>query len=478
VSGNELVLTTDPPNGGGILLVNCPSFTLLNDTVEGNSAVLSGSNGGGVYVENSADIGITGGIISGNSAAFGGGGVYIAGSQAAMIGVELQGNAAVLGGAAYTGGAGTITIAGCVLSANTATLGAGMYVSGSETHVDHNLFAGNSGTTGAGGCYFVAASGSFIGNTMHQNSGALGGGVYFSNTSIPVVNNIVTSSTGSGIKCGGAPIPTPTYCDSWNNTTNWDGCTPGTGCLSLDPLYVSAAGSDYHLGIHSPGIDAGDPNPTLNDPDGSRGDMGMYGSHAFAMDQPEYPKGLVGVVVTGNTVVRWNQNPEADVASYAVYKGTDAAFIPSAGTFVALVAAPDTSYDDGAYVSGVYYKVSAVDADGYAGGYAGPVEAEPTGIGDALASGAFRLDQNHPNPFNPTTRIRFHLSASERARIEIFDVRGARVRLLMDRVTGPGPGEVAWDGKDDEGDAVSTGIYFYRLTAGSFSETRKMAVLR
>lgn len=88
------------------------------------------------------------------------------------------------------------------------------------------------------------------------------------------------------------------------------------------------------------------------------------------------------------------------------------------------------------------------------------------------------LYQNHPNPFNPATAIRFHLSSSQRTRIEIFDVRGSRVRVLMDRVAGPGPGEVTWDGKDERGKAVATGIYFYRMMAGGFAETRKIAVLR
>lgn len=88
------------------------------------------------------------------------------------------------------------------------------------------------------------------------------------------------------------------------------------------------------------------------------------------------------------------------------------------------------------------------------------------------------LFQNHPNPFNPSTKIRYRLSSAQRTRIEIFDIRGSRVRVLMDRVEGPGPGEVAWDGRNDRGENVSTGIYFYRLSAGGFTQTRKMAVLK
>jgi hypothetical protein len=293
-----------------------------------------------------------------------------------------------------------------------------------------------------------------------------------------VINNIVTNSTGSGIKCGGAPIPAVTYCDSWNNTTNYDGVTPGTGCISLDPRYVNAAGGDFHVGIHSPAIDAGDPNPARNDPDGSRGDMGIYGSHAFVMDQPVYPKGLTANVVSGHTIVKWSKNPEPDVANYAVYKDTNPSFIPSLSTFVGLVASPDTTRDDGPWVEGMYYKVSAIDASGYAGGYAGPAETNLTGIGDEVASYSFHLDQNRPNPFNPTTRIRYEVGTRVHVSLDVFDVRGGLVKRLVDETRGPGAFVAEWDATNAEGEHVSTGVYFYRLTAGSFTETRKMVLLK
>lgn len=473
VSNNVLELSSNPPHGGGVHLANCSSFTLVANLIEGNTAGLSGSNGGGLYVENSTGVEIVGGIFSGNNAAFGGGGIHVVESEVSLRGVGFEGNGGTLGGAANTSGTRTVTIAGCRVTGNTAVAGGGLYASGDRAHVDHNLFDGNHATVGGGGCYFVAASGSFIGNTMNQNAG----GVYFSNTTVAVVNNIVTNSTGSGIKCAGSPVPAPLYCNSWNNTTNYDGCTPGTGCISLDPLYVDAGAGDYHLGLHSPEIDAGDPDPARNDPDGSRGDMGIYGSRAFVMEQPEYPKGLAATVVSGNAVLTWYTNPEPDVASYAVYKDTDPDFIPSLSTFVTLVAAPDTTHNDGPKVSGTYYKVSAINASGYAGGYAGPVEADVTGIGEVAAS-AFRLHQNHPNPFNPTTRIRFEVGARVPVTLEVFDLRGALVRRLVNEERGPGSYVAEWDGRNEGGERVTTGVYFYRLSAGDFSETKKMVLLK
>ncbi len=88
------------------------------------------------------------------------------------------------------------------------------------------------------------------------------------------------------------------------------------------------------------------------------------------------------------------------------------------------------------------------------------------------------LWQNTPNPFNPTTRIRFELLAQERARLAVLDARGRLVRVLLDRTLPAAPDHtVEWDGTDRFGAPAGAGIYFYRLQTPSFSETRKMTLL-
>jgi hypothetical protein len=88
------------------------------------------------------------------------------------------------------------------------------------------------------------------------------------------------------------------------------------------------------------------------------------------------------------------------------------------------------------------------------------------------------LAQNNPNPFNPKTAIRFDLSSPARARLEIFSASGRLVRTLVDAAYPAGSHHVLWDGRDDAGHAVGSGIYFYRLRAGSFSESRRMTILK
>ncbi|MDH4038739.1 MAG: PA14 domain-containing protein, partial [Candidatus Krumholzibacteria bacterium] len=94
---------------------------------------------------------------------------------------------------------------------------------------------------------------------------------------------------------------------------------------------------------------------------------------------------------------------------------------------------------------------------------------------------AYALHQNHPNPFNPQTSIRYDVPASAgrvAVRLAVYDVRGQLVRVLEDGARDPGAHVVTWDGRDTRGTQVTSGIYFYRLTAGDFRESRRMVLLK
>jgi hypothetical protein len=101
-----------------------------------------------------------------------------------------------------------------------------------------------------------------------------------------------------------------------------------------------------------------------------------------------------------------------------------------------------------------------------------------TGVPGDTAPLALRLDQNLPNPFNPKTMIRFALPNTGNARLDVFDVEGRRVRVLADGNHEAGEHELTWDGRDDAGRSLSSGVYFYRLQAEELNETRKMLLLK
>ena len=88
------------------------------------------------------------------------------------------------------------------------------------------------------------------------------------------------------------------------------------------------------------------------------------------------------------------------------------------------------------------------------------------------------LDQNYSNPFNPTTRITFGLKEPAAVSLRIYDAAGRLVRVLVAGSLPGGTYAELWNGKDSGGASVASGLYFYRLDAGSFTQTRKMILLR
>ena len=93
---------------------------------------------------------------------------------------------------------------------------------------------------------------------------------------------------------------------------------------------------------------------------------------------------------------------------------------------------------------------------------------------------ALALYQSSPNPLNPSTTISYAIteSAGLETRLEVYNLRGQIVRILVDKVQEPGVYQVFWDGADSQGKEVPSGVYFYRLRAGERSRMRKMVVLR
>jgi hypothetical protein len=90
----------------------------------------------------------------------------------------------------------------------------------------------------------------------------------------------------------------------------------------------------------------------------------------------------------------------------------------------------------------------------------------------------FSLSQNYPNPFNPRTSIEYTLPQDAQVRLTVYNVLGQKVATVVDEHQAAGFKTVWWDGKDAEGDELSSGVYFYRLTAGEFSEVRKMMMVK
>jgi hypothetical protein len=116
-----------------------------------------------------------------------------------------------------------------------------------------------------------------------------------------------------------------------------------------------------------------------------------------------------------------------------------------------------------------WYRIGAVDRDGE---FLSKVQSVTT------PHRSVEIRQNYPNPFNPSTTIDYYLPRHSHVTLSIFDVNGQRVRSLVDRPVRLGHHSVVWNGVDDNGNRVSSGVYFYRLRVGNTVITKKLVVVK
>lgn len=99
-------------------------------------------------------------------------------------------------------------------------------------------------------------------------------------------------------------------------------------------------------------------------------------------------------------------------------------------------------------------------------------------IEDAAIPNEFVVHQNYPNPFNPTTKISYELPKAEKVEIVIYNIFGQKVRTIISEYQRPGYHSVIWDGTGNTGERVSSGVYYYKVTAGKYNVTKKMTFMK
>jgi flagellar hook assembly protein FlgD len=86
--------------------------------------------------------------------------------------------------------------------------------------------------------------------------------------------------------------------------------------------------------------------------------------------------------------------------------------------------------------------------------------------------------QNYPNPFNPTTNIEFTLPTAQQVQLTVYNLKGQKIRTLVDEIYPAGKNTVVWNGKDKAGREVSSGVYFYKLETAHANITKKMLLMK
>jgi len=106
-----------------------------------------------------------------------------------------------------------------------------------------------------------------------------------------------------------------------------------------------------------------------------------------------------------------------------------------------------------------------------------PVNVNPEKIKSQFLA-EFKLNQNYPNPFNPATTINYNLAQNSFVTLRIYNTLGQEVKTLVNAYQSKGFKSVSWDGKDNAGIQLSSGVYIFRIEAGDFAGSRKMVLMR
>jgi len=436
-------------HGGGINCFGATGATISGNTITANWAA---EDGGGLFVYHYAIATIQSNIIKNNYAGLHGGGIYCSHSEATITNNTISGNSAGSWGGAIH----------CCLTPSPI--------------IDHNSVSGNSADCGGALCCRLSANPTVSNSILWGDSATNGPEVY--------------------VESGNPQI---TYCDV-------QGGWQGQGNIDADPIFVGPYNDDFHLRWHSPCIDAGDPDFPL-EPDGTRSDIGAFYFNQDVDGIVElYPhETLVVIPPEGGNIVYdgWVFNffgypGRADIWTYA--------FLPGMGQYGPIdlyqnvripadsigmneitqhvpAAAPEGDYVFVAYVgeypstiidsSCFYFTKTGSIGGGVAHWFEGSQSLKESDLAEPNLPAHYALSQNYPNPFNATTVIAYTLPVESHVELQIYNVRGQKVATLVDEKQAAGQKSVDWNASE-----LSSGVYFYKLTAGDFSETRRMMLVK
>jgi hypothetical protein len=235
-------------------------------------------------------------------------------------------------------------------------------------------------------------------------------------------------------------------------TVKWIGKSKLTGVLDLN------------------GLATGDYDVVVRNPDGQEAviDDGFLVKDIV----PVFIRGFDAAVSEGTVKLSWEVWADEAIKGYKITRresdGSQEREIQGA----ALIDPHEREYNDDDAQPGTDYEYFLVVVLGDGS------ELRSSGVSVRSAGHALSLMQNHPNPFNPTTRIDFSLPERSHVSIVVYDAAGRRVTTLVNEALPAGMNDVTWNGRNASGDSVSSGVYFYRLTAGKNVLTKKMILLK
>lgn len=193
---------------------------------------------------------------------------------------------------------------------------------------------------------------------------------------------------------------------------------------------------------------------------------------------PAPPANISLSIAAKSVTLQWDDPIDPDFRYFAVYRSTQSGFDPKTTEPIARLTATEFIDEQVDIGQTYYYRLSTFDFSGNQSPFSPELTATVTRVGESALPTDYALLQNYPNPFNPETTIEYQLPMTGEVRVTIHSLLGTPVRVLVDRVQPAGTHRVQWDGRDDAGKPVPSGVYFYKMESGSFKAMKKMLLLQ
>ena len=186
---------------------------------------------------------------------------------------------------------------------------------------------------------------------------------------------------------------------------------------------------------------------------------------------PPPPTDLVASLLGNQVDLKWEMVQVQDFSHFIVYRNDEILVSTTALSFI------DSNLEEGrTYV----YKLKAVDVHGNSSEFSDSVTVVTTDVDviEGRMPENYHLYNNHPNPFNPETEIRFAIPKTSKVIVKIYNTLGREIITLIDSEYAPGTYSVRWNGRDDLGERVPSGIYVYMMEAGDYKTQKKMSLIQ
>ena len=439
--------------------------------------------GAGIYIEGSSPR-LDNLIIKDNHSSTNGGGVCInMGASPILENITIHNNSSGFGGGIYSS-ISSPTITNCTIKNNYALAGAGCAFDASNPVLEYVSITDNISSDQGGGIFCTSYSQSqFTNVTITNNSASNGGGLFSEESSYAVFTN--------SIFWNNHPEEILSHTDSLHiSYSNIQGGWEGDQNIEQDPLFCLPENCNYFLAENSPCIGSG-----------SNGyDIGSFGMGCDLIQLPPSnfllitPENNTEIILTdenmsGMLEMVWERSMDEndDSLTYSISFLSDEIAIDTIETMDTSLQIPYLNFIDAFILSGtqettLLWNINVTDHYDTVSSSNGPFELFISGNDILIVNNntpeRFHLYQNYPNPFNSTTTLRYDLPSELLVTGVIFNMAGKEV-LKLDEKTQPGGTKLyKWDGKNNSGKQVPSGIYFFKVKAGKYIAITKMMHLK